>query len=93
MLPHLANFYNPCKFEGLIATQRSPFATCEILASFNMADLQTKWWEADSADSQSKSSQSVREKTRGPPKGGVEGGRGEGQTKFLQKKTGIFVKT
>ena len=41
MLPHLANFYNPCKFEGLIATQRSPFATCKILANFNVTDLQT----------------------------------------------------
>ncbi len=28
-----------------------------------------------------------------PPRGGVEGGRGRGQTKFLQKKRGIFVIT
>ncbi len=34
VLPHLANFRNPCEFEGLIATQKSPFATCEFLANF-----------------------------------------------------------
>ncbi len=27
------------------------------------------------------------------PRGGVEGGKGRGQTIFLQKKTRIFVKT
>ena len=34
MLPHLANFRNSCKFEGLFATQKRSFATGEFLAHF-----------------------------------------------------------
>ncbi len=34
VLPHLAIFCNPCKFEGLIATQKRSFATCKFLANF-----------------------------------------------------------
>ena len=66
MLPHLANFCNPCKFEGLIATQRSPFATCKILANFGVADLQTKWREADLQTLQTRSRSHPRACERRP---------------------------
>ncbi len=39
MLPHLANFRNSCEFEGLIATQKRSFATCEFLANFEFKKI------------------------------------------------------
>ena len=35
VLPHLANFRISCKLEGLFATQKRSFATCEFLSNFD----------------------------------------------------------
>ena len=39
VLPHLANFRNSCKNEGLIASQKRSFATCEFLANFEFRNI------------------------------------------------------
>ncbi len=39
VLPHLAIFCNPCKVEGLIATQKRSFATCKFLVNFEFQKI------------------------------------------------------
>ncbi len=39
VLPHLANFHNSCEFEGLIATQKRSFVTCNFFANFEFQKI------------------------------------------------------